>query len=61
MARRSSGWTVVKAIARDIDRANRQAQRASIARQKANIRKEARVIREQQKNYDNAKKEVMVE
>lgn len=49
MGRRSSGWTVVKAIARDIDRANRQAQRTALAEHKAYIREQERSQREEQK------------
>ena len=45
MARRS-GWTIVKQIARDIDRANRAQQRANIAHQKAVLREEERAQRQ---------------
>ncbi|TNE60718.1 MAG: restriction endonuclease [Alphaproteobacteria bacterium] len=49
MARRSSGWTIVKGIAREIDRANRQAQKAAIARERAYERDVARSNRELEK------------
>lgn len=49
MARRSSGWTIVKAIARDIDRANRQHQRMEASQQRAFLREQERSDRESRK------------
>jgi len=57
MGRRASGWTVVKKIAREVDRANRQAHREAISTQKAYIREQERAIREQQKYLDSVTRE----
>jgi len=58
MGRRSSGWTVVKAIARDIDRANRQYQRAVATQQRAALKEQERNEREQQKYIEKLTKEL---
>lgn len=52
MGRRSSGWTVVKNVARAIDRANRQTQRARIAEQKSYLRQQQSSAKEQQKFFE---------
>jgi hypothetical protein len=49
---RRSGWTIVKQIARDIDRANRAQQRANIAHQKAVLREEERLQRQAVRERD---------
>jgi restriction system protein len=49
MARKKSGWTVVKAIARDIERANRLSQKAAAINQRALLREQERIDREEQK------------
>jgi restriction system protein len=53
MARRGSGWTVVKSIAREIDRANRAQQRSRIAHQKALLREEERLYRQSLREEDS--------
>jgi len=45
MARRTSGWTVVKRIAREVDRANRANQRAQISHKKAVLRDMEAVVK----------------
>lgn len=57
MGRRSSGWTVVKNVARAIDRANRQSQRAAIAEQKSYLRQQQSSIKEQQKFFEKVIRE----
>jgi SOS-response transcriptional repressor LexA len=51
MARRS-GWTIVKQIAREIDRATRAQQRANIAHHKAVLREEERIQRQTVRERD---------
>ena len=46
MGRRSSGWTVVKQVVREIDRANRRSIKASIAQEKTVARANDREQRE---------------
>lgn len=59
MGRRSSGWTVVKQIAREIDRANRRAQRERVVSQKALIRLQERTQREREKFVESVTREVI--
>lgn len=58
MGRRSSGWTIVKAIARDIDRANRQHQRLVAAQQRALAVQQRAYEREQERVERQEKKYV---
>lgn len=58
MGRKSSGWTVVKNVARAIDRANRQTQRARIAEQKFHLKQQQSNAKEQQKFFEKITREV---
>ncbi len=58
MGRRVSGWTVVKNVARAIDRANRQTERVRISEQNSYLRQQRSSAKEQQKSFEKITKEL---